>query len=63
MTQITEAMSGTLTVDHLTQLSSVLLQTLFGYTLTDEGGKVQEGIVTNTRLQEILLSAKSEEGC
>ena len=32
ITQITEAMSGTLTVDQMTQLSSVLLQTLSCYT-------------------------------
>ena len=63
ITQITEAMSGTLTVDQMTQLSSVLLQTLSGYTLIDEGGKVQEDIVTNTRLLEIFLSAKLVEGC
>lgn len=63
ITQITEAMSGTLTVDQMTQLSSVLLQTLSGYTLIDEGGKVQEDIVTSTRLLEIFLSAKLVEGC
>ena len=63
ITQITEAMSGTLTVDQMTQLSSVLLQTLSGYTLIDEGGKVQEDMVTSTRLVEIFLSAKLVEGC
>ena len=63
ITQITEAMSGTLTVDQMTQLSSVLLQTLSSYTLIADGDKVQEDIISNNRLLEIFLSAKLVEGC
>ena len=63
ITQVTEAMSGTLTVDQMTQLNSVLLQVLSGYTLIDDRDKVQEDIVSNTRLLDIFLSAKLVEGC
>ena len=63
ITQVTEAMSGALTVDQMTQLSSVLLQTLSSYTLIADGDKVQEDIISNNRLLEIFLSAKLVEGC
>lgn len=56
-------MSGTLTVDQMTQLSSVILQTLSKYTLVEDGDKVQEDLVSNNRLLDIFLSAKLVEGC
>ena len=56
-------MSGTLTVDQMTQLSSTLLQVLSRYTVMEDGDKVQEDIVSNNRLLEIFLSAKLVEGC
>ena len=61
--EVTDLMSGTLTVDQMTQLNSVLLQTLSRYTLIEDGDKIQEDIVSNNRLLEIFLSAKLVEGC
>lgn len=61
--EIIDGMSDTLTVDQMTQLSSVLLQVLNNYTLTQDGDKVQQDIVTNHRLLEVFLSAKLVEGC
>ena len=61
--EITDSMSGTLTVDQMTQLNSVLLQTVSRYTLIEDGDKIQEDIVSNNRLLEIFLSAKLVEGC
>lgn len=61
--EVTDAMSGTLTVDQMTQLNSILLQVLSRYTVTEDGDKVQEDIVSNNRLLEIFLSAKLVEGC
>lgn len=61
--EITDSMSGTLTVDQMTQLNSVLLQTISRYTLIEDGDKIQEDIVSNNRLLEIFLSAKLVEGC
>lgn len=61
--EITDGMSGTLTVDQMTQLSSVILQTLSKYTLVEDGDKVQEDLVSNNRLLDIFLSAKLVEGC
>lgn len=61
--EVTESMSGTLTVDQMTQLSSTLLQVLSRYTVMEDGDKVQEDIVSNNRLLEIFLSAKLVEGC
>ena len=61
--EVTDAMSGTLTVDQMTQLNSNLLQVLSRYTVTEDGDKVQEDIVSNNRLLEIFLSAKLVEGC
>ena len=61
--EVTDSMSGTLTVDQMTQLSSTLLQVLSRYTITEDGDKVQEDIVSNNRLLEIFLSAKLVEGC
>lgn len=56
-------MTGVLTVDQMTQLNSVLLQTISRYTLIEDGDKIQEDIVSNNRLLEIFLSAKLVEGC
>ena len=61
--EITDSMSGTLTVDQMTQLNSVLLQTVSRYTLIEDGDKIHEDIVSNNRLLEIFLSAKLVEGC
>ena len=61
--EITDSMSGTLTVDQMAQLNSVLLQTVSRYTLAEDGDKIQEDIVSNNRLLEIFLSAKLVEGC
>ena len=61
--EVTDSMSGTLTVDQMTQLSSTLLQVLSRYTIMEDGDKVQEDIVSNNRLLEIFLSAKLVEGC
>ena len=61
--EITDSMTGVLTVDQMTQLSSVLLQTVSRYTLLEDGDKIQEDIVSNNRLLEIFLSAKLVEGC
>ena len=47
----------------MTQLNSVLLQTVSRYTLIEDGDKIQEDIVSNNRLLEIFLSAKLVEGC
>ena len=47
----------------MTQLNSVLLQTISRYTLIEDGDKIQEDIVSNNRLLEIFLSAKLVEGC
>jgi len=56
-------MSGVLTVDQMSQLNSILLQTISKYTIIADGDKVQEDIVSNNRLLEIFLSAKLVEGC
>ena len=61
--EITDSMTGVLTVDQMTQLNSVLLQTISRYTLIEDGDKIQEDIVSNNRLLEIFLSAKLVEGC
>lgn len=61
--EITDLMSGTLTVDQMTQLNGALLQTLSKFTLIEDGDKIQEDIVSNNRLLEIYLSAKLVEGC
>ena len=61
--EITDSMTGVLTVDQMTQLNSVLLQTVSRYTLIEDGDKIQEDIVSNNRLLEIFLSAKLVEGC
>lgn len=56
-------MSGTLTVDQMAQLNSVLLQTISKYTVIEDGDKVKEDFASNNRLLEIFLSAKLVEGC
>lgn len=56
-------MSGTLTVDQMAQLNSVLLQTISKYTIIEDGDKVKEDFASNNRLLEIFLSAKLVEGC
>ena len=61
--EITDGMSGILTVDQMSQLNSILLQTISKYTIITNGDKVQEDIVSNNRLLEIFLSAKLVEGC
>lgn len=61
--EVTNSMSSVLTVDQMTQLSSVLLQTLSHYSLLEDADKVQEDIVSNNRLLELFLSAKTVEGC
>ena len=61
--EITDGMSGVLTVDQMSQLNSILLQTISKYTIIVDGDKVQEDIVSNNRLLEIFLSAKLVEGC
>ncbi|MBE6243939.1 MAG: integrase [Bacteroidales bacterium] len=61
--EITDGMSGVLTVDQMSQLNSILLQTISKYTIIADGDKVQEDIVSNNRLLEIFLSAKLVEGC
>lgn len=61
--EISDLMSGTLTVDQMTQLNGVLLQTLSKFTLIEDGDRIQEDIVSNNRLLEIYLSAKLVEGC
>lgn len=61
--EITDGMSDILTVDQMTQLNSVLLQTISRYTITQDGDKAQEDLVSNTRLLEIFLAAKLVEGC
>lgn len=61
--EITDSMSGTLTVDQMAQLNSVLLQTISRYTVIEDGDKVKEDFASNNRLLEIFLSAKLVEGC
>lgn len=61
--EITDSMSGTLTVDQMAQLNSVLLQTISKYTVIEDGDKVKEDFASNNRLLEIFLSAKLVEGC
>lgn len=61
--EITDSMSGTLTVDQMAQLNSVLLQTISKYTVIVDGDKVKEDFASNNRLLEIFLSAKLVEGC
>ena len=61
--EITDSMSGTLTVDQMAQLNSVLLQTISKYTIIEDGDKVKEDFASNNRLLEIFLSAKLVEGC
>jgi site-specific recombinase XerD len=61
--EITDGMSGVLTVDQMSQLNSILLQAVSKYTIIADGDKVQEDIVSNNRLLEIFLSAKLVEGC
>ena len=61
--EITDSMSGTLTVDQMAQLNSVLLQTISKYTVIEDGDKVKEDFSSNNRLLEIFLSAKLVEGC
>lgn len=61
--EITDSMSGTLTVDQMAQLNNVLLQTISKYTVIEDGDKVKEDFASNNRLLEIFLSAKLVEGC
>lgn len=61
--EITDSMSGTLTVDQIMELNSVLLQTVSKYTIIEDGDKVKEDFASNRRLLEIFLSAKLVEGC
>ena len=61
--EIADSMSGTLTVEQMAQLNSVLLQTISKYTVIEDGDKVKEDFASNNRLLEIFLSAKLVEGC
>ena len=60
--EISTAMAEVLSFEQVAHLNSVLLQVVSQYTITEDGETLHENAVSNDRLLDIFLSAKTSGG-